>query len=96
LFNNEYLKLNKLKVVVLTRGTAWLDTGTPESLHDAATYVRLIEQRQGLKICCPEEIAWRKEWITSTDLESLANLMPKLSSYRTYLLNLLKSGMQPH
>lgn len=93
--NNEYLKLNKLKVVVLKRGTAWLDTGTPESLHDAATYVRLIEQRQGLKICCPEEIAWRKEWISNADLESLANLMPKLSSYRAYLLNLLKSGKQP-
>jgi glucose-1-phosphate thymidylyltransferase len=90
--NNEYLKLNKLKVVVLTRGTAWLDTGTPESLHDAATYVRLIEQRQGLKICCPEEIAWRKEWISNTDLESLANMMPKLSSYRAYLLSLLKFG----
>lgn len=82
--NLEYLKLKKLKVNVLKRGTAWLDTGTPDSLHDAATYVRLIEQRQGLKISCPEEIAWRKGWISDSELKQIAT-MDSSCSYSAYL-----------
>lgn len=90
--NQEYLNRGNLKVSILRRGTAWLDTGTPESLHDAATYVRIIEQRQGLKICCPEEIAWRKGWITDSDLYLLTTLSPN-SNYSKYLNNLLQSKL---
>ena len=86
--NLEYLKHDQLKVSVLKRGTAWLDTGTPESLHDAATYVRLIEQRQGLKISCPEEIAWRKGWITDGELIEIVS-KNSASSYSQYLNSLL-------
>ncbi len=86
--NLEYLSMGKLNVSVLKRGTAWLDTGTPESLHDASTYVRIIEQRQGLKIGCPEEIAWRKGWISDDGLQLLAEFNP-MSSYSRYLSNLL-------
>lgn len=85
--NMEYLKLGQLKLTILPRGTAWLDTGTPETLHDAAMYVRLIEQRQGLKISCPEEIAWRNGWISTSELLCLANGYPQ-SSYSIYLRNL--------
>lgn len=91
--NSEYLKLGKLKVNVLKRGTAWLDTGTPDSLHDAATYVRLIEQRQGLKISCPEEIAWRKGWISDLDLKEIA-ADNSSSSYSNYLMGLLDKRKQ--
>lgn len=87
--NLEYLKLKKLQVKILKRGTAWLDTGTPDSLHDAAAYVRLIEQRQGLKICCPEEIAWRKGWILDSDLGNLA-LRYGSCKYSNYLESLLR------
>jgi glucose-1-phosphate thymidylyltransferase len=86
--NLEYLKNDQLRVNILKRGTAWLDTGTPESLHDAATYVRLIEQRQGLKICCPEEIAWRKGWISDLELNEVAS-KNSASSYSQYLSSLL-------
>lgn len=86
--NLEYLKHDQLSVNVLKRGTAWLDTGTPESLHDAATYVRLIEQRQGLKISCPEEIAWRKGWISDLELNEIAS-KNSASSYSQYLSSLL-------
>ncbi len=91
--NFEYLKLKKLKVNVLKRGTAWLDTGTPDSLHDAATYVRLIEQRQGLKIACPEEIAWRKGWISDSELKQIAT-MDSSCSYSTYLGTLIGKQKQ--
>jgi glucose-1-phosphate thymidylyltransferase len=91
--NSEYLKLGKLKVNILKRGTAWLDTGTPDSLHDAATYVRLIEQRQGLKISCPEEIAWRKGWVSDFDLKEIASINSS-SSYSNYLIGLL--GKRKH
>lgn len=87
--NLEYLKRKKLKVSVLKRGTAWLDTGTPDSLHDAATYVRLIEQRQGLKIGCPEEIAWRKGWISDLELKQIASV-DNTCSYSAYLVALLE------
>ena len=91
--NLEYLKHDQLKVNVLKRGTAWLDTGTPESLHDAATYVRLIEQRQGLKISCPEEIAWRKGWISDLELHEIAS-KNSASSYSQYLSSLLGKRKQ--
>jgi glucose-1-phosphate thymidylyltransferase len=91
--NLEYLKLKKLKVNVLKRGTAWLDTGTPDSLHDAATYVRLIEQRQGLKISCPEEIAWRKRWISDSELKQIAT-MESSCSYSNYLGTLIGKQKQ--
>ena len=87
--NLEYLRNNQLTVNVLKRGTAWLDTGTPESLHDAATYVRLIEQRQGLKISCQEEIAWRKGWISDLELTQMASRNSS-SSYSQYLSSLLR------
>jgi glucose-1-phosphate thymidylyltransferase len=91
--NLEYLKHDQLRVNVLKRGTAWLDTGTPESLHDAATYVRLIEQRQGLKISCPEEIAWRKGWISDLELNELAS-KNGACSYSQYLSSLLGKRKQ--
>jgi len=87
--NNEYLNRNALAVKVLPDGTAWLDSGTFESLHDAASYVRVIEERQGSKVGCPEEIAWKSGWITDTELEASAVKLVK-SGYGTYLLNLLQ------
>lgn len=89
--NRGYLAEGRLSVTVLPRGTAWLDTGTVESLHDAATFVRVIEQRQGLKLGCVEEIAWRNGWIDDSQLEALAHpLVP--SGYGSYLLGLLAVG----
>ena len=89
--NRGYLVEGRLSVTVLPRGTAWLDTGTVDALHDAATFVRVLEQRQGLKVGCVEEIAWRNGWITDTELEALAApLMP--SGYGRYLLGLLAVG----
>ncbi|MCL4126249.1 UNVERIFIED_CONTAM: hypothetical protein GTU68_057095 [Idotea baltica] len=86
--NKHYLKNNKLKVKVFDRGTAWLDTGTFDSLHDASEFVRVIEKRQGWKIGCIEEIAFRKEFINSGQLEVLANEVIK-SGYGLYLKRLL-------
>lgn len=86
--NNAYLLQGKLQVSVLPEGTAWLDSGTFESLHDAASYVRVIEERQGTKVCCPEEIAWRKGWISDTQLRSSAKRFEK-SGYGSYLLGLI-------
>ncbi|MDP6651936.1 MAG: glucose-1-phosphate thymidylyltransferase, partial [Gammaproteobacteria bacterium] len=71
------------------RGTAWLDTGTIQSLLDAANFIRVLEERQGLKIGCPEEIAYRQGFIDSTQLETLANSLDK-SGYGQYLLELLE------
>jgi glucose-1-phosphate thymidylyltransferase len=82
--NDYYLQQKKLKVAVLNRGFAWLDTGTFESLSDAAEYVRVIEKRQGLKIGCPEEIAWRMGFITRNELLKQAALLEK-SGYGEYL-----------
>jgi glucose-1-phosphate thymidylyltransferase len=87
--NKEYLKAGKLNVSILDRGTAWLDTGTFTSLMQAAQYVQVIEERQGLKIGCIEEIAWRKGFINAEQLEKIAQPLTK-SGYGTYLLNLLK------
>ena len=75
------------------RGVAWLDTGTFDSLHQASTYIRVLERRQGLKVGCPEEIAWRKGWITDEDLESLADKMLK-SGYGKYLQEILKDPLR--
>ena len=80
---------NKLKVGVLDRGFAWLDTGTFESLNDASEYVRVIEKRQGLKIGCPEEIAWRMGFISKEQLRVLAENLRK-SGYGEYLLRLVQ------
>ena len=87
--NKAYLQNNKLKVAVLDRGFAWLDTGTFESLHDATEYVRVIEKRQGLKIGCPEEIAYRMGFIDGIQLLSIAKKMEK-SGYGEYLQRIIK------
>ncbi len=86
--NMRYLRAGKLKVEIMGRGTAWLDTGTHESLLDAANFVHVIERRQGLKIACVEEIAWRNGWITTADLETAIERFGK-SSYGRYLRGLL-------
>jgi glucose-1-phosphate thymidylyltransferase len=87
--NAEYLRRKKLKVAVLDRGTAWLDTGTFPSLMQAGQFVQVIEERQGLKIGCIEEIAYRKGFINVEKLKQLAQPLVK-SGYGTYLLNLIK------
>jgi glucose-1-phosphate thymidylyltransferase len=87
--NKEYLRRGKLKVSILPRGTAWLDTGTFDSLMQASQFVQVIEQRQGIKIACIEEIAYRKGFVNKTQLEELARPLVK-SGYGTYLMNLIK------
>jgi len=87
--NQEFLKENRLKLQVLGRGFAWLDTGTHESLSEASTFVEVIEKRQGLKIACLEEIAYKKGWINKDDLIRLAEPMKK-NQYGQYILNLIK------
>jgi glucose-1-phosphate thymidylyltransferase len=86
--NRAYLERGKLSVEVLARGTAWLDTGTFDSLLDAGNYIRTIEQREGLKIGVPEEVAWRQGFLTDDELRQRAELLVK-SGYGTYLLDLL-------
>lgn len=86
--NKEYLKRGQLEVCVMGRGMAWLDTGTHESLMDAALYIQAIEKRQGLMVACPEEIAFRYGYIAGGELERIARAM-KNSSYGSYLLQLL-------
>ena len=87
--NNHYLKSGKLNVQIFDRGTAWLDTGTFSSLMQAGNFVQVIEERQGLKIGCIEEIAYKMNFITKTALEKLAKPLEK-SGYGIYLLNVLK------
>lgn len=87
--NKIYLQEEKLNVEIIGRGTAWLDTGTIDSLHQASSYIRTLENRQGLKISCPEEIAWRNNWINDQELENLAKPISN-SGYGLYLLKLLK------
>ena len=91
--NNLYLNEQKLNVEIMGRGIAWLDTGTFDSLHQASTYIRVLERRQGLKVGCPEEISWRNGWITDNQLEDLANSMIK-SGYGKYLLEILKDPLK--
>ncbi len=87
--NESYLAEGLLNVEIMGRGMAWLDTGTFESLHEAGAYIKTLENRQGLKVACPEEIAWRKKWITDCQFEKLAYQMRK-NDYGKYLFNLLK------
>jgi glucose-1-phosphate thymidylyltransferase len=89
--NKEYLRRNKLKVSILDRGTAWLDTGTFDSLMQASQFVQVIEQRQGIKIACIEEIAYRKKFIDARQLEKMAQPLLK-SGYGQYLMNILSEA----
>ncbi len=87
--NRQYLDEGLLRVELMGRGMAWLDTGTCDSLHEAASYIRTLERRQGLKVGCPEEVAWRLGWISSDTLAALAAPLCK-SGYGEYLLQLLE------
>jgi glucose-1-phosphate thymidylyltransferase len=87
--NRRYLELGELSVEVMGRGTAWLDTGTHESLLEAAQFIETIERRQGLKVSCPEEIAWRQGWIDEEQVGRLAEPMKK-NAYGQYLLDILR------
>ena len=89
--NKKYLERNELFVERMDRGYSWLDTGTHDSLLDAGQFISTIENRQGLKVACPEEIAYKKYWITTTDLENLAKPLLK-NQYGEYLLKLIKSS----
>jgi glucose-1-phosphate thymidylyltransferase len=89
--NKEYLRRGRLKVSILDRGTAWLDTGTFDSLMQASQFVQVIEQRQGIKIACIEEIAYRKGFIGKKDLEAMAQPLLK-SGYGEYLINLINEN----
>ena len=89
--NRQYLEEGLLQVDLMGRGLAWLDTGTCDSLHEAGSYIRTLEHRQGLKVGCPEEVAWRMGWISGAQLEALALALRK-SGYGDYLLQLLESG----
>ncbi len=92
--NRAYLREGRLDVELLSRGTAWLDTGTHDSLLDAANFVRVVEKRQGLKIACPEEIAYRMGFIDAEALRRLAEPLCK-SGYGDYLNSLLDQGLEP-
>ncbi len=89
--NKQYLDAGLLRVELMGRGMAWLDTGTPDSLHEASSYIRTLEHRQGLKVGCPEEVAWRMGWIDDSQLGLLAEPQKK-SGYGTYLLQLLEGS----
>ena len=88
---NNFLSKKQLKVKLLKRGMAWLDTGTVDSLHDAGTFIKTIENRQGLKIGCPEEIAFKLKYINEKELKLLAKKFSK-SDYGKYLLKLIKNN----
>jgi len=89
--NRQYLEEGLLQVELMGRGMAWLDTGTIDSFHEASSYIRALEHRQGLKVGCPEEVAWRMGWITADQLTALAEPLRK-SGYGDYLLQLLEPG----
>ena len=93
--NQMYLEDGLLQVELMGRGMAWLDTGTCDSLNDAASYIRTLEHRQGLKVGCPEEVAWRQGWINAEQLEQLAQPLKK-SGYGTYLQQLLAESSSDH
>jgi glucose-1-phosphate thymidylyltransferase len=92
--NKLYLQAGALSVEVMGRGMAWLDTGTHESLLEAATFIETIEKRQGLKIACPEEVAYRNGWIAANQVEALAQPLAK-NEYGHYLLNMLRERLIP-
>lgn len=92
--NRCYLERGRLSVKTLGRGYAWLDTGTHESMLDASQFIHTIERRQGLKVACPEEIAWRNGWIDAGRLEMMAQALAK-SGYGQYLLGLLRDRILP-
>jgi len=87
--NARYLAQNQLNVEIMGRGYAWLDTGTHDSLLEAGQFIATVEKRQGLKVACPEEVAFRAKWITAAELENLARPMHK-NGYGQYLLSILK------
>jgi glucose-1-phosphate thymidylyltransferase len=89
--NRSYLQDGLLRVELMGRGMAWLDTGTPDSLHEASAYIRTLEHRQGMKVGCPEEVAYRMGWISAAQMEQLAQPLRK-SGYGDYLLNLLEQN----
>ena len=93
--NQRYLDDELLRVELMGRGMAWLDTGTCDSLNDAGSYIRTLEHRQGLKVGCPEEVAWRQGWISNSALEALA-LPLKKSGYGAYLLQMLEENLSDH
>lgn len=90
--NNLYLEQGSLELLQLGRGMAWLDTGTHDSLMEAASFIETIEKRQGLKVSCPEEIAWRNRWISDAELGVLADTLSK-NGYGQYLFELLRRGL---
>jgi glucose-1-phosphate thymidylyltransferase len=92
--NRVYLERDSLKVQILGRGYAWLDTGTHDSLLEAGQFIATIEKRQGLKVACPEEIAWRQGWISDSDIERMAEVYKK-TNYGCYLQNLLIDRIYP-
>ena len=93
--NQMYLDDGLLRVELMGRGMAWLDTGTCDSLNDAGGYIRTLEHRQGLKVGCPEEVAWRQGWINAEQLDRLAQPLKK-SGYGIYLLQLLEESISDH
>ena len=90
--NRVYLERGQLNVQLMGRGDAWLDTGTHDSLIEAGQFIQSLEKRQGLKICCPEEIAWRNGWIDERQITSLAEQFRK-SGYGEYLLSVIKDDV---
>ena len=90
--NRLYLEQGRLNVEIMGRGYAWLDTGTHESLLDASQFIATLENRQGLKVACPEEIAFRRKWISAEQLENLAQPLLK-NGYGQYLLRVLKETL---
>ena len=88
--NLEYLRRGQLRVEILGRGVAWLDTGTPEALQQASSFIQIIEQRQGLKVACPEEVAFRMGYIRAEEVEALAATMN--NEYGTYLIAVARNG----
>ncbi|MDX6302735.1 MAG: glucose-phosphate thymidylyltransferase, partial [Nocardioidaceae bacterium] len=89
--NRAYLEQGRLSVQVLERGFAWLDTGTFDSLNDAGNFIQTVEHRQGLKIGCPEEVAWRKGFLSDDELRERGEALVK-SGYGEYLLQVLETG----